>query len=211
MRHDSRSCSPQGDPRQGFFEDLAGRWDRVGQDPGETVRQLAAHARLLGLQPGQDLLEVGCGTGQISGWLAEQIAPGRLVAVDFAAAMLDQARAKHAQIEFRQVDVCCDPLGQRAFDTILCFHSFPHFRDQAAALRNMAQALRDAGRLLVMHLAGSAQINAFHTQVGGVVGHDHLPCDGAWEPLLAGAGLAREEFIDREGLFLLAASKRPVR
>lgn len=128
MPHPTNLPRPAHDPRIAFFDDLAERWDEVGQNPSATMARLAELSGLLDLKPGTDLLEVGCGTGQITGWLAEQVAPGRVVAIDFAEAMLQQARRKHVAAEFRCADVCRDDLGTACFDVILCFHSFPHFR-----------------------------------------------------------------------------------
>ncbi len=203
---DSRS-STMVDPRIAFFDDLAPRWDVTGPDPGSTLQRLVEHSELLGLRPGDALLEVGCGTGQITGWLAEQVAPGRVVGVDFAPAMLAQARQRGPGMEFQRADVCRDSLGDACFDVALCFHSFPHFRDPLAALKNLSRALRPGGRLLVMHLAGSAQINAFHSQVGGVVGGDRLPEADAWPLLLTGGGFEIEHQVDREDLFFLSAQR----
>ncbi len=205
MYEPPESVSHADDARVNFFNELADRWDRVGQDPQETVRQLTRHADLLGLTAGEQLLEVGCGTGQISAWLASKIAPGRLVAIDFASAMLHQAAAKNIAAEFRQADVCCDCLGRNCYDAVLCFHAFPHFRDQAKALEILARTLRPTGRLIIMHLAGSAQINSFHDQVGGAVGGDHLPSRPHFQELLSSQGLAIDEYIDREDLFFLRA------
>ncbi len=196
-----------GDPRAEFFNELAERWDGAGQDPHDTVQQVARHAGLLQLTPGEHLLEVGCGTGQLTGWLAAQVAPGKVVAMDFAAAMLEQARRKDLPAELRHADVCVDDLGRACYEVVLCFHSFPHFRDQASAVRTLARALRDNGRLLVMHLAGSAQINAFHDQVGGAVGGDHLPAREHFERICSAAGLVIDEYIDGEGLFFLRARR----
>lgn len=207
MTHPTQAPGPLRDPRINFFDELAPRWDTAGQDPAETVARLTELAGLLDLRAGESLLEVGCGTGQITGWLAEQVAPGRVVAVDFAPSMLERARGKHAGIEFRCVDICHDALGGDTFDVVLCFHSFPHFRDQAAALVNLTRALRPRGRLMVMHLAGSAEINAFHDQVGGAVHGDHLPTRRGWDQLLAANGLEIQQFHDREGLFLLVAAR----
>ncbi len=208
MPHQTNVPRTARDPRIAFFEDLADRWDEVGQNPSTTLARLAELSGLLDLKPGADLLEVGCGTGQITGWLAEQVAPGRVVAVDFAESMLQQARRKHVAAEFRCVDVCRDDLGTACFDVILCFHSFPHFRDQTAAVTNLARALRSSGRLIVMHLAGSHAINTFHDHVGGAVAGDHLPDWDTWQKLLAGAGLKMHLHQDGESLFFLAASPR---
>ena len=197
--------SQDSDPRIAFFNRIAPDWDTNGQDPDDTVRQLEEFADLLRLQPGNNLLEVGCGTGQITGWLARQVAPGQVVAVDFAETMLTQAKKKDIPAKWHHADVCRDDLGQSCFDVVLCFHSFPHFADQAAAVTNLARTLRPNGRFLVMHLAGSAQINAFHDEVGGEVAGDHLPCTDKWESLLAANNLSVRNHIDRDGLFFLEA------
>lgn len=205
MNRSSHNVDVSEDPRAQFFNELAPRWDATGQNPDETVQRVVACAELLGLAPGEDLLEVGCGTGQLTGWLAAQVAPGRVVAVDFAPAMLQQACAKGVSADFRQADVCRDDLGTACYDAILCFHSFPHFRDQAAALSHLRRALRSGGRLFVMHLAGSAQINAFHDQVGGAVHGDHLPSAEQFARMLANEGLAIHRNVDCEDLFFLEA------
>ena len=193
------------DPRIIFFDRIAADWDLSGQNPHETIARLNELGEQLSLTPGLDLLEVGCGTGQVTGWLAAQVAPGRVVAIDFSEAMLLQARAKRIDADFRHRDVCSDPLPPRSFDVVLCFHSFPHFRDQEAAVKNLVSALRPGGRLLVLHLASIAAINSFHDGVGGEVAGDHLPNEQEWRRLLSANGLRLVEWIDRDGLFFLEA------
>jgi demethylmenaquinone methyltransferase/2-methoxy-6-polyprenyl-1,4-benzoquinol methylase len=208
MNHPGAPDSAQ-DPRIAFFDRQAPTWDVQGPDPVNTLRRLGELDGQLGLAPGQDLLEVGCGTGQITGWLAQAVRPGRVVAVDFSAAMLERARARGLEAEFRLVDICVEQPAGEAFDVVLCFHSFPHFRDSAAALRQIARLLKPGGRLSVLHLAGSAPLNAFHQQVGGAVGHDRLPPAAEWPMLLEAAGLRLISAEDREDLFLLKARLAP--
>jgi len=194
------------DPRITFFDNHAASWDTSGPDIQGTLDRLSELEDRLELAAGQSIMEIGCGTGQITQWLADRVHPGRVVAVDFSSQMLAQARKKDIQAEFRQADVCKDSLGNREYDTVLCFHSFPHFRDQRAALRNFVQALRPNGRLFVVHLAGSEEINHFHDHVGGAVAGDYLPQSEAWDELLASAGLKKDVFIDEPTLFFLKAS-----
>ena len=202
-KKDSGRCS--NDPRVAFFDHQASTWDSSEQPPAETLERLAEHAGLLELGRGEDVLEVGCGTGQLTRWLADVVRPGKVTAVDFSPAMLEKAGTKDIDAEFRLADVCGDSLGRERFDVAFCFHSFPHFRDQAAALANIAGALKPAGRLIVMHLDGSAEINAFHDSVGGAVEGDHLPIGDEWERLLGAAGLREVRRIDEQGLFFLRA------
>lgn len=192
------------DPRRGYFDRLAPDWDVRGQDPARTLQRLEGLRDLLALSSGQDLLEVGCGTGQITGWLEEAVAPGRVLGIDFAAEMIRQAQQKHPQLEFRIADVCTDDLGTACFDVALCFHS-SHFRDQQGALANVARSLRPAGRLIVMHLAGREKINAMHTGFGGTVRYDHLPATEEWPGLLRPVGLSLMQLLNRDDLYWLEA------
>ncbi len=195
------------DPRVAFFNRHAGSWDDDVSAIDANLIRLEELREMMGLSAGQDLLEVGCGTGQITGWLCEAVAPGRVLGVDFSEVMLAATRTKGIDAEFRLLDICNDrPEGE--FDLALCFHSFPHFRDQAGALANISAALKPGGSLVVMHLAGSGAINAFHSGVGGAVGSDILPAGGEWDDLLTHAGLKLAELIDRDDLFFLRAVER---
>lgn len=193
------------DPRIGFFDALADGWDEEEPSAEEMVARLDQQAELLALQPGDSLLEVGCGTGKTTACLVRAVTPGRVTAVDFAPEMIAQAVAKHIDADFACMDVCSDDLGEAKYDVILCFHSFPHFRDQSAALKNFARAIKPGGRLIVMHLAGSDYINHFHASVEGAVQHDVLPVGEEWPPLLAQAHLQQTKCIDRQDLFFLEA------
>ncbi len=196
------------DPRRDFFDDQAPTWDSQGPDAGEVLRRLTDLRDRLGFKPSEAVVEIGCGTGQVTPWLAQQICPGRVVGVDFSSEMIAHARSRNPQLAFRLADVCRDDLGTECFDAALCFHSFPHFRDQPSAVRFIARALVPGGRLIVVHLAGREHINAFHTGVGGAVAQDHLPGADDWQGLVQPCGLTLVELIDREDLFLMRAVKR---
>lgn len=200
---------PAMDPRIAFFNQHAPTWDQTGPDPAATLRRLQELNGRLGLGAGQDVLEIGCGTGQITGWLAGRVKPGKVVAADFAPAMLEQARRRGLEADFVLMDICREEPVRRQFDVVLCFHSFPHFRDQEAALRQIARLLKPGGQLLVVHLVGSRQLNAFHHNVGGPVGHDHLPPASTWGGLVIPAGMRITEAVDQEDLFLVKATLAP--
>lgn len=193
------------DERVGYFDRLAPTWDAEGLTAEAMIEGVEAAKQQLELAAGDHVLEVGCGTGKLTGWLVDHVRPGRVTALDFSPCMIAQARAKDLDADFLCADVCCDDLGSRRYDVIFCFHSFPHFRDQPAALTNFARALKSDGRLIVMHLAGSEQINAFHASLDGPVSTDLLPEPQDWPNLLNDAGFELRSFADgEEGFFLLA-------
>lgn len=191
------------DPRRTYFDNLADTWDEEGPSAEEMIRRLDDSTGLLRLRPDTTLLEVGCGTGKTTGWLAEQVHPGRVTALDFAPLMIDEARKKGIDADWLCLDVCSHKIPAGPFDVVLCFHCFPHFRDQPAALRNLVAAMKPDGRLIVMHLKGSRQINDFHASLQGAVQGDHLPEGEEWTPLLGNAGLVSTRHIDRDDLFFL--------
>ncbi|MDH7502565.1 MAG: methyltransferase domain-containing protein, partial [Verrucomicrobiota bacterium] len=197
------------DPRIAFFDHHAATWDNDPEIQSKTLRRLSEIKGRLGIGSGMELLEVGCGTGQVTGLLASWVDPGRVTAVDFSAEMLERARAKGIDADFKLFDVCAGSLGLELFDVALCFQSFPHFRDKPAALRFLAQSLKRNGRLIVLHFASSAQINSFHQQTGGAVGTDTLPAASKWTEWLEAAGLRLESLVDEDGLFILVARRLP--
>ncbi len=193
------------DPRIVFFDNLAENWDNEEPSSETMTACLNQHSSLLDIKSGDDLLEVGCGTGKTTSWLAQKVSPGTVTAVDFSPAMIAQAQQKNIDAEFLCLDVCSEELGSKSFDAILCFHCFPHFRNQAAALQNLVRSLKPSGRLIVMHIAGSKKINGFHANLDGPVHHDILPEGDDWILLLGQVGLDRIRLIDREDLFFLEA------
>jgi SAM-dependent methyltransferase len=204
----SRSAEPHShpDPRIAFFNQHAPTWDQNGEDTVQVLHQLETLRTRLGLQPGQDLLELGCGTGRLTQWLADCVRPGQVIAADFSPAMLAQAQARRAAADYWLLDICAPPRGADLFEVVFCFNAFPHFRDKPQALKSIFQLLKPGGRLIILHLAGSAHLNHFHAQLADPVCHDHLPPADAWPGLTREAGLQLLSVTDEPELFLLNAS-----
>jgi len=193
------------DPRVAFFDHHAHCWEDNPQSNASILRRLGCLRERLGLRFGLRVLEVGCGTGLITGWLTDCVGGDRVTAMDFSPAMLAKAKAKGIPADFRQLDICKSVPAGAAFDLALCFQSFPHFRDQQTALRHLASSLKTQGRLIVLHLASSEEINAYHHRIGGDVAGDLLPASGEWPALMIEAGLRIQSLEDRPDLFFLEA------
>src|ERR1019366_5404766 len=82
------------------------------------------------LAPGLDLLDVGCGPGTITCDLAREVAPGRVVGVDAAADVLDQARATAADdnltVAFEVADLFALPFADDSFDVVHAHQVLQH-------------------------------------------------------------------------------------
>ena len=138
-----------------FWNTVAGpRWVGFGGAMESRVREvnglLLARAAP---QPGENVLEIGCGTGATTVPLAEAVgAHGRVLGVDIAEPMLAAARKRVAGSGLANVSlVLADAQAHRfepaSFDLILSRFGVMFFADPTAAFGNLCGAARPGGRL----------------------------------------------------------------
>lgn len=106
------------------------------------------------LEPGQRLLDVGCGPGTITAGLAERVAPGEVVAVDTAREVLAVAGATAAErgatnVTVREADALALPFEDATFDVVHAHQVLQHLGDPVAALREMRRVTRPGGWVAV--------------------------------------------------------------
>jgi SAM-dependent methyltransferase len=91
---------------------------------------------------------VGAGSGTITKWLADRVAPdGSVLAVDVDPRFLQQL--DHPCVNVRQVDITSDPLDQGAFDLVYARMVLMHLPNADVHLEKLAAAVRPGGWLLI--------------------------------------------------------------
>ena len=106
------------------------------------------HIEALGVGPGARTLEVGCGNGSISAWLAERVAPsGRALAVDLDLSLVD---ARVPGLELRQGDIVAGPIDPGGFDLVTARAVLHHVKDVEAAIRNLVASVAPGGAILLI-------------------------------------------------------------
>ena len=110
--------------------------------------------RLLGLKPGELLLDVGCGTGDATAQLATGVIPGgRTVGIDLSEAMITEARKRAAgsdlPLEFRIADAHDLPFPDNHFDACSAERVFVHLADPLGVLAEMVRVVKPGGRVVV--------------------------------------------------------------
>jgi ubiquinone/menaquinone biosynthesis C-methylase UbiE len=140
--------------------DMATRLELRARAEDETTAR-DAYVQLLGVAPGQHVLDVGCGSGVVTRALAQRVAPsGRVVGVDASPALLAVAheRAEEAglsrRIEFREGDCRALPCPDASFDATLAVTVLTHVPDVGRALAEMVRVTRVGGRVGVFDFDG---------------------------------------------------------
>ncbi|MCC6133553.1 MAG: class I SAM-dependent methyltransferase [Acidobacteria bacterium] len=203
------TVSPNPEAKRTTFDSLAPRWDSFKPE-GAFATGADRGLALLGPLSGLDIVDLGCGTGRLELLLLPRLGDGSVTGVDFSPAMIEQASTRCADPRARWLcrDVLETGLPSALTDIVLCFDSFPHFPDRAAALGEIWRWLRPGGRFLLWHDIGRDQLADVHRRAGPPVDADVLPPVEVLARLAEAAGFLIEcAEEDQESYTLLA--RRP--
>ena len=145
---------------QGMFDRIAGRYDLLNSlmtaGLHHSWRERAVDRA--GVSPGDAVLDVCCGTGDLSFELAGRVSPGgHVVGCDFSEQMLDLAREKALQreiesVRFEWADALSLPYDAGRFDAVTVGFGVRNLADLDRGLREMTRVLRPGGRLVVLEI-----------------------------------------------------------
>src|SRR5579884_1060982 len=122
-------------------------WDAGQYEAGfQFVWQYGAGlVDLLHPEPGERVLDVGCGTGQLTNDIASR---GALVlGIDSSPDMIAQARINYPKLQFRLVDAASFS-SEQAFDAVFSNAALHWMKPPEPVVAAMSAALRPGGRLV---------------------------------------------------------------
>jgi SAM-dependent methyltransferase len=136
---------------QEFFSTTAGAWAQLRREMFGPSFDL--HGLLGLLDDRRQVADLGCGTGQVTEYLAPFV--DRVIAVDDSPAMLEAARMRLAAVanaEVRQGQLEALPIEDGAMDAATLVLVLHHLPEPARALAEAARILRPGGRLLILDM-----------------------------------------------------------
>lgn len=126
----------------------------------------------VGVAPGEDVLDVACGTGNAAIPAAQ--AGAQVTAVDLTAELFDAARAiaqeAGVQVDWIEGDAEALPLGDASFDVVLSTFGCMFAPRHEVVAHELARVLRPGGRLGLCNWTPDGAIGGFFATIG-----KHLP------------------------------------
>lgn len=120
------------------YEQLMGRWSR---------RLAGPFLDFVGVDDGDSILDVGCGTGCLSFTVAARCNVKQVQGVDFSPAYIEHARSRNrdSRLQFLVGDACALTCPDRGFDRVLALLVLHFVPNTAQAISEMRRVARPGG------------------------------------------------------------------
>ena len=136
----------------------------------------ATIADAVNAREGQQVLDVGCGTGALTREIAARVGTvGRVVGLDPGAGMLAVAREVEPSIEWQEGVAESLPFADESFDAVVSQFALMFFADKRAAVREIVRVLKRSGRFAIAVWDSLDNIPAFAAEVAlleRIAGHE---------------------------------------
>src|SRR5215211_6385418 len=138
-----------------MFDRIASVYDLMNSvmTVGLHHRWRSRAADLAAVGPGDGVLDVATGTGDLALELARRVGPdGEVIGSDFSDGMLELARKKAPGIKFEQGNALDLPYDDASFDAVTVGFGARNFSDLPQGLREMTRVVRPGGRVVILEI-----------------------------------------------------------
>ncbi|HMN20291.1 MAG TPA: bifunctional demethylmenaquinone methyltransferase/2-methoxy-6-polyprenyl-1,4-benzoquinol methylase UbiE [Ottowia sp.] len=149
---------------RGVFDSVAARYDLMNDLMSGGLHRLWKRYAVMvaNVQPGQRVLDIAAGTGDLARAFARRVGPaGQVVHTDINEAMLRTGRDRLLDAGVILPTVVCDaerlPFPDGHFDLVSVAFGLRNMTHKDMALREMARVLKPGGRLLVLEFSQVAR------------------------------------------------------
>jgi cyclopropane-fatty-acyl-phospholipid synthase len=145
-----------------FFQHVLGRhlkysgcyWPEGVKNLDEAEAQMfRLTSKRAELEDGMEILELGCGWGSLTLWMAERYPHSRVVAVSNSKPQADFINARCAKRHLGNVTVITEDMNHfsidRQFDRVVSVEMFEHMRNWPLLLQNISRWLKAEGKLFL--------------------------------------------------------------
>jgi demethylmenaquinone methyltransferase/2-methoxy-6-polyprenyl-1,4-benzoquinol methylase len=146
----------------GVFHSVASRYDLMNDLMSGGIHRIWKRVaiELSGVRPGQQILDVAGGTGDLTSRFSREVGPtGKVVLSDINSSMLGTGRDRLldegvcGNVEFVLADAEALPFRESSFDCVTIAFGLRNVTHKERALASMLRVLKPGGRLLVLEFS----------------------------------------------------------
>jgi len=192
-----------------YFNSIASQWDSW-EDLESLKVQFESGLKRFGLRPDEHVLDVGCGTGNLTAAILCQLSQaGRITAVDISNRMIEIAQTKVKDSRVRWICDLVEHMANfdNAFDRVICYSVWPHLMNTGMVVRLLQSMLKPGGKIHIWHLKSREMINKTHAGASEVISNHMLVPATQTAALLEQSGFIIEETLDDKAGYLISARK----
>jgi ubiquinone/menaquinone biosynthesis C-methylase UbiE len=175
------------------YEQLMGRWSQ---------KLAPLFIDFTGLSDGEEILDVGCGTGSLTFALAKAADLGEIAAIDYSPVFIEAAirRNTDPRIQFQQGDACSLPFRDGSFDRALALLVLHFVPEAGKAVAEMRRVVRPGGVVAAAvwdHLGGMPGMRMMVDTVAAISeGGRQLRARYCFQPMMQ-PGEMRQTFVEQ--------------
>ncbi len=146
-----------------FFDNLAPKWDSLEVIKDEQIIELF---KKIGIQKGDEILDVGCGTGRVT-YILHALSESSVTGVDLSSNMIEIAKEKYKN-ETYATFLCEDFMEydfKKKFDVIVIYNAYPHFLNLEKLNDALKRNLKVNGKFAIIHSLGRAKLQDVHSDL----------------------------------------------
>lgn len=189
-----------------FFNNIAKDWDNIIEVNEEKINTLLSK---IDIKNGEDILDVGTGTGVLIPFLKKLNPSGNIKGVDISEGMLTVARKKFENISnifFEEIDIEKTPMKEK-YSKIVLYSMFPHLQDKTNTIKALAKNnLKQNGRLIIAHSNSREYLNNMHKKADERVSEDRLIPIPNQVKLFEEVGLKVVEAFENDEIYYIVIS-----
>jgi predicted TPR repeat methyltransferase len=157
---------------EAYYDDWSARYDKELADWDYTAPEVAAAMIAEHLQPGSQVLDLGCGTGQFAEKLLNRL-DCHMDGVDISEASLKHAETRGCYASLRRIDLQQTPLpfADNTFDGAASVGVMTYIADPAALLANLCRIIRPSGPFVFTHRDDLWQEQGFDNMIAALTSH----------------------------------------